>query len=317
MILRRFLLLTAVCSLLAGVSACRPAAEAPAPPHLGFPLKPGPGMVWKVEGGKSPCFLAGSFHLLRAEDYPLPEPYETAWRESRHLVMEILPDEGNSPESSAELRGLMRLETGTLEDRLNPGTWQELAAWASQSSTPLATFRRLPPWLASLTVSVRSAEKLGFLPGQGIEKHFLSRPDGSEKTREGLETPLQQLQLLAALPADTQEAMLRQALEESRTLPGRVEALAEFWRSGDTEGLHARLTESFQHFPDLKKLLITDRNTAWLPRVEALLQSDRPSLILVGAAHLCGPGSVIALLESKGYRCIRLPVDSKTESSSP
>ena len=36
--------------------------------------------VWLVESGQNRLFLAGTIHVLRASDYPLPEAFETAYK---------------------------------------------------------------------------------------------------------------------------------------------------------------------------------------------------------------------------------------------
>jgi uncharacterized protein YbaP (TraB family) len=63
---------------------------------------------------------------------------------------------------------------------------------------------------------------------------------------------------------------------------------------------------SFKDFPDLEKTLLTDRNTAWIPALEKMLQEDRTTFVMVGAGHLCGPGGVVDLLGKKGYKPVRL-----------
>jgi len=274
-------------------------------------------MVWRVSGGKSTLFLAGSFHLLQASDYPLPEPYEIAWRECSHVVMEIPPGEAERPEIAAGMKSLIRLKSGTLAERIAPATWQDLITWAGQTSYSVAALETQPPWMAGLTVAVTTSARLGFKPEHGIERHFTARLTGSGKTTEGLETTLGQLSLFDRVPALQQEAMLRQALTEASTMGETAASLTQAWRSGDTDALHATINASFRDFPELKKLLLDDRHAAWLPRLEVLLQGDRPVMVLVGAGHLCGPGNVVELLREKGYQCEPLKVSAITPAQVP
>lgn len=46
--------------------------------------------------------------------------------------------------------------------------------------------------------------------------------------------------------------------------------------------------------------LLIDRNQRWLPKIENAIH-QQPTLIAVGAGHLCGTKSVISLLRNKGY----------------
>ena len=51
----------------------------------------------------------------------------------------------------------------------------------------------------------------------------------------------------------------------------------------------------------LKKLMIADRNRAWLPMLSKYLDAGH-SVVNVGAAHLPGPDGLIAMLRARGYR---------------
>ncbi len=302
--------LAAVLVLFLPGPGCSPAPSGPAPATDSTTELAAQGMVWRVSGGKVPFFLAGSFHLLRTSDYPLPAAYETAWRESSHLVLEIPPGDAQQPGTAAAIQNLTLLKSGTLPEHIDPATWRDLTQWAKETSYPMAALEKQTPWMAGLTVAVATSAQLGFKTEYGIERHFTTRLAGSGKTTEGLETTLGQLQLFQQISAPQQEAMLRQALTEARTMAGKAATLTNAWRLGDTATLHATIDGSFHDFPEIKKLLLDDRNAAWLPRLEALLQGDQPTMVLVGAGHLCGPGSLIDLLQAKGYRCVQIKTEA-------
>ena len=52
---------------------------------------------------------------------------------------------------------------------------------------------------------------------------------------------------------------------------------------------------------EYRKVMIDDRNEAWLDRLQVRLLEGN-AVINVGAAHLAGKNGLIALLRSKGYR---------------
>ncbi|MES2706326.1 MAG: TraB/GumN family protein [Verrucomicrobiota bacterium] len=281
-----------------------PAASPAAPPPSSAPATPA-GLVWRVSGGKSPMFLAGSFHLMRLTDYPLPAAYEQAWRESRQVVFEIMPGEMEKPEVQRKIAALGLLEEGKLSDRISAETWKNLSGWAEESGTPTAMLQRFQPWMAGLTVAVSAFEKQGYRSSFGMEKFFAGRLKESGKTAIGLETPVGQIGVFARISPRQQEDVLRQALEEVKQ-PEKVEQLAASWRAGDAAAVYTRMHDSFAEFPELEKTLLTDRNISWIPALEKMLQGDQPTLVMVGAGHLCGPGSVTDLLEKKGYRPVPL-----------
>src|SRR5436189_1106805 len=47
--------------------------------------------VWRVSNAKAPFYLVGSIHTLTKKDYPLPIPYEIAFKDSRRLLFEFDP----------------------------------------------------------------------------------------------------------------------------------------------------------------------------------------------------------------------------------
>ncbi len=58
----------------------------------------------------------------------------------------------------------------------------------------------------------------------------------------------------------------------------------------------------FDDFPALRKRILKDRHDKWLPQIEKMIADGRTHMIIVGAAHLVGPDSVIAMLRAKGVK---------------
>ena len=59
--------------------------------------------VWVVNSSTANVYLAGSFHMLRASDYPLPAEFFTAYNNSRKIIFEVPPDEMEGSESYGEV----------------------------------------------------------------------------------------------------------------------------------------------------------------------------------------------------------------------
>ena len=74
------------------------------------------------------------------------------------------------------------------------------------------------------------------------------------------------------------------------------------WRAGDTEQLDTLVVDTFKReSPSSYEDVFIKRNQDWLPQIEAMFGDDDLEFVLVGAGHLVGEDSVIALLEAKGY----------------
>ena len=73
-------------------------------------------------------------------------------------------------------------------------------------------------------------------------------------------------------------------------------------REGDKAALVSLGIEPMQEeFPAIYHSLLVDRNQAWLPQVDAMLQTAETELVLDGALHLVGEDGLLAELARKGY----------------
>ena len=59
-------------------------------------------------------------------------------------------------------------------------------------------------------------------------------------------------------------------------------------------------------FPRIYDLLLKNRNQRWIPQIETMFADDNTEFVLVGVLHLAGEHSVLAMLESKGYKVTQL-----------
>jgi uncharacterized protein YbaP (TraB family) len=111
----------------------------------------------------------------------------------------------------------------------------------------------------------------------------------------------EQLGFFAHLPLEQQRQFLRSTLEDDAGAESETEAVVRAWQRGDTVKLEQLLREGTQDSPELYRLLTTDRNRRWLPKIVALLNGDDNCLVIVGALHLIGHDGVIDLLQHQGF----------------
>lgn len=126
----------------------------------------------------------------------------------------------------------------------------------------------------------------------------LAQADG--KSVAGLETVQDQLALFEALSMEEQSAYLLASLEEASELPAEVNAMVHAWQQGDSAWFEEHMKSDFGNDPKLLESFLLSRNRKWVPKIEALLNDDKNYLVIVGAAHLVGRGSVIELLKKDG-----------------
>ncbi len=112
--------------------------------------------------------------------------------------------------------------------------------------------------------------------------------------------------------------MLRAAVAETKDRAQLADEtrddLREYCRGTDDTPSHTdeERAELLKHgytdadLAEFDEALLYARNAAWIPKLENKFRKGGV-FVAVGAAHLIGPRSVIALLEARGYRATRLP----------
>jgi len=291
----------------AALALAEPRPELKKAPAETPPAAPGRGLVWKIEGGKTSVLLAGSFHLLREQDLPHPATLEAAYQGAAQVWFEVPPGEMQKPSATARVMSLGMLPPAeSLGDVITAETHAKVKAWSDDNPAMAPVLDRMRPWLAALTIMLTEYQKMGAGPEHGIEQTFQARALKDGKPTGGFETVEQQLSFFGELSAEKQRALLDKTFEDLDTSRALVTEMIRNWRDGRDQDLAAQMSKSFAGHEDLKKRLLDDRNAAWIEPIEKLLAGDTPTLVIVGAAHLTGDGSVVSLLEKKGWKLTRV-----------
>ena len=78
------------------------------------------------------------------------------------------------------------------------------------------------------------------------------------------------------------------------------------WSRGNVKDIASTFNHDLADSPDLKQSLLEQRNANWAKWIEQRLAQPGTIMVAVGAGHLAGSDSVIALLQKDGYRVQRL-----------
>jgi uncharacterized protein YbaP (TraB family) len=259
--------------------------------------------VWKIEGKSCTVYLAGSVHLLKPADYPLPEAFEKAYADSKAVYFEILLDEMSKPQTQERFLKLGTYPHGeTIRQDLTPESYAKLQDFiAARPVLPMAVLQRMRPWMAAMTLSVAELRALGCEADKGMDSYFNAKARKEGKARRQLETPEFQMALFGQLNKEEQEAMLLETLECLQTLGQDFDGMIHSWREGDMKSLEELFLKSMKGHPKLMEILLYARNRSWIPEIEKILAGNENTLVIVGAGHLAGEGSVLDLLQKAGY----------------
>ena len=261
--------------------------------------------LWEVRDDDSAVWLFGSFHILPEGTAWRTELFDIVLRDADSVVFEadVRPAAQMNLTAEALARGIYT--DGTLLTKmLDEGTTEQLHDVTDELGIGFGIIAAMRPWFAANTLSVAGIMAAGY-SGEGVE--FVLQPELDDERIGFLETGMEQLDLLANAPPEEQLAFLQSTLEEMPKLPKMLSKLLRHWTEGTPEELAALFLGEGGGFEDeFLERLIYARNRNWIPQLEARLATNDQSLIVVGAAHLVGEGSVLDLLEKAGYEVVQI-----------
>ncbi|MFQ2361540.1 TraB/GumN family protein [Aeromonas dhakensis] len=256
---------------------------------------------YKVSKGDQQHWLLGSIHAGKPSLYPLPDPIERAWLQSRALVLEV--DLTHiSQQQWQEMGAITRLVDGkTLKEHIPLDLYRRTIIAAGQNGLTENMLAPLRPWFAAITLTQAALERTDFRSALGVDQHFAKQATDGGKPIIGFETLLEQLGYLASV-GDNQTLMLESTLDELPELERSFGEVMKAWEEGD-EATLINLLKSEMAPPKLQawleQTLLAERNHNWLKKWSTL---PNESFIVVGALHLYGDQGLLALLEQQGWR---------------
>ena len=141
----------------------------------------------------------------------------------------------------------------------------------------------------------------GFSESLGVDIYFFRKATATGKPVLGLETLHDQAQIFDRFSDEENELYLVRTLATLATYPLAINRLVSAWQNGNVDMLDEILNRDKHSDPVTHKALFSERNTKWLPEIEALAHKDENYLIIVGAGHLVGEDGVVAQLKRVGY----------------
>lgn len=276
---------------------------------LSFSALPAPGyLMWEIEKDGRTATVLGTLHVLDDRFYPLPAEVEQAYLDADLVVFEtdLSPDRAKAARRAILARAVYP-DGETAADHLDPETARALRAYCSRATVNYDSLVRLKPWMIALNLTNIELVRAGALLANGIDHHLFRRAENDGKDLGFLESVDDQTAAFEALEDETQGELLRKTLADFADLRGTLEQIYATWSTGDAAGLAALIDDSFAEFPDIRAVLLDDRNRAWAEAIPGQIALAERPLILVGAAHLVGDDNLLDRLAADGYAVRKLP----------
>jgi uncharacterized protein YbaP (TraB family) len=264
--------------------------------------------VWMVEKNGARAFVGGTMHILTAEDYPLPNAFETAYRQSGEIVFETDMAKMQDPAFQQHLLGAVSYHDGRkLRQVISADTYSALTAFFTERGVAMASIDNFKPGMVATLMTIVELQRLG-VNGVGVDAYFNQRAVSDGKALGQLETVEEQVDFIANMGAGQEDAMLNYNLADIERLADLWQSMTQAWRGGDLAWLEQQVALPMQQdFPEVYQTLLVDRNDAWIPQLEAMFTSAQVEFVLVGALHLVGQDGLLAKLGARGYRITQLP----------
>ncbi len=255
--------------------------------------------VWQIAKGDHKIYIGGTIHLLKPEDFPYPGEFDQAFEQAEQVAFEMDLDEANSPAFAFSVLKEMRFSdpSQTLESTLSPAVYKKLSAHLEPYGL-LQPMQSMKPVFVVLTLTVMKYQQLGYVPG--VDDYYFKQSKKQNKDRLFLETAQEQFGFLTSMNEINADQMVSSSLDEIEKIEDLGGKMTQFWKQGESDKLF-ELADMKSKYPQVYQVLLKDRNTRWIPKIEEMFASKKPTLILVGALHLAGEDSVLAMLEKKGY----------------
>lgn len=270
-------------------------------------------LLWRVEGDIQ-VYLFGTIHIPDPRVTQLHPAVDQAFAESDVLITELKMDMTTmSAAAKAMLLPANQKLSGllTLEQRAQLET--ELLAIHPQLK--LARFERFKPWALATQLAVLPIQLKH--PGvPALDVQLAQRAEGESKATDALEQLDEQLGIFDGLTPSDQALLLAESLDglakARQSGVSLIDQLTDAYLGGDEQQIEALLKavqgENKALNDRLAKALIDDRNRTMTSRLLAKMkaQPEQRFFVAVGAAHLTGPTSIVALLRKQGYKVTRI-----------
>lgn len=267
-------------------------------------------LLWKVSDKDNAVYVLGSFHLLKPDDYPVSTDVNNAFAAASKVVFEVPPEQMLDPANTQKFLAAAGFSDGRrLSDVLPAPMREKFNRILAKRGASLAQFEDYEPWFVNLSLMLGLSQQMGFRPDQGLDNYLMQQAAAANKPTGGLESIDTQLHVLDSTPMAEQIAGLKDFLDRPQEMPGMLTDMHDAWRTGDLARLDTLARrEMLDKTPETYRLVNVERNDAWVPQIQNMLDGVKKdqTLVVVGALHLLGDDGVIEKLRAKGYTIERV-----------
>jgi uncharacterized protein YbaP (TraB family) len=262
--------------------------------------------IWQVSTGQNTVYLGGTFHMLKPDDYPLPQGFLDVYEKVEWLVFETDITQLDTEKFQQKFIKAMTLSNGQiLADQLSPQAYAGLIRYAAKNNMDTGRLQHFRPQMIGLIISLKELKKFG-LTAEGVDNFMGTKALSDEKKITELESIDEQINYIASMGKGNESALILQTLDDIKDFSNDLTIMKDAWRSGNRQSLFEKgIQPMMENYPKIYQSLLVDRNNNWLPKIERLIEQPKEKFILVGALHLIGKDGLLQQLKKRGYQVQR------------
>ncbi len=261
--------------------------------------------LWRVRDADTEMVLFGSVHALPAGVEWRTAALDEALAGADLVVFEILTPETEAEEMAMSMP-MLRYLIGDrlLSETVSPKTFARAVDAARAQQFDVQALEMFRPWAAAFMLEMGAEEMKGRSSDLGVDAQIESGlPEG--RRTEALDTDVLLHAAMAALAeaGDAEgEALLVEVLDTLDKAGDDLDLEIETaWVAGDLAPVLAEIETMKAEAPRLHQVLLVDRNTAWIPALERMMQTEGRVVVIAGVAHMVGEVGLPTLLRQAGY----------------
>lgn len=272
------------------------------------------GNLWYATRGAAHITLVGTFHLDDPRHASTLTALDPDLIAARTLLVEAGPEEEAALLADLAAHPARLINPGpTLPDSLAPQHWATLSDALTARGIPPVFAAKLQPWYVATLLAVPACQFASAATAQGLDKRLIAAAQAKGIPVKGLE-PFDTVFTLfdSFTPADQTEMLLETLATAGPLENDMAVTLADsyfagqsrlFWEFSKAQMLDLPGADPIKvthQFALVEDALMTRRNTAWLPVIEAEAAKG-PIVVAFGALHLAGDSGVLNLLAQNGW----------------
>jgi len=266
------------------------------------------------KGLESPSYIVGTYHLAPSSFADSIPGMKTAIEGTQQVCGELDMMDAFKPENAARLMKAQMLPEGvtlsslfTAEqlERLN-ALLLEVMGTNLKDEAFAAQMEKMSPVALSTTLTLTAYIKQtpSFNPMELIDNYFQTLAMQSGKSIKGFETVDFQMEVLYGAPLEKQANDLICLVDHFDDANEMANLVTTAYFTQNLQQIDEVLDEESETecgtSEEEEETLIYNRNRNWVDMMPEMMV-EKPTLFVVGAAHLCGEKGVLNLLEKAGY----------------